>query len=112
MRRKRLNCVNNEPLVFQIADLVTLFQSRVVQLGVELPDIHATRLTEKLLFHIPQMRAYSKGRNVLLAYDTDVGYILAHTSKYGEAIQLAAKYVPPSRVACVGMIEHGADIKS
>ena len=133
------DCVDNEPLVFKLADLVTLFQSRVVQLGVELPDVHATRLKEKLLFHIPQMRAYSKGRDVLLAYDTDVGYILAQTSKCSEAIHLTKaaelirrdmlnnsmppftnafldRYlqhsVPPSLVAFVGMMEHGADIKS
>ena len=135
----KTTCVDNEPLVFKLADLVTLFQSRVVQLGVGLPDVHATRLKEKLLFHIPQMRAFSKGRDVLLAYDTDVGYILAQTSKYSEAIHLTKaaelirrdmlsksrppltndfldgcfqQYVPPSRVAFVGMIEHGADIKS
>ena len=46
-------CVDNQPLVFKLADLVTLFQSRVVQLGVGLPDVHTTRLKEKLLFHIP-----------------------------------------------------------
>ena len=81
--------VDNGPLVFKLADLVTLCQSRVVQLGVGLPDVHATRLKENLLFHIPQMRAFSKGRDVLLAYDTDVEYILAQTSKYSEAIHLA-----------------------
>ncbi len=135
----KATCVDNEPLVFKLADLVTLCQSRVVQLGVGLPDVHATRLKEKLLFHIPKMRAYSKGRDVLLAYDTDVGYILAQTSKYSEAIHLTKaaelirrdmlnnsrppftndfidgclqQCVPPSLVAFVGMIEHGADIKS
>ena len=46
-------CVDNQPLVFKLAHLVTLFQSRVVQLGVGLPDVHTTRLKEKLLFHIP-----------------------------------------------------------
>ncbi len=125
--------------MFKRADLVTLFQSRVVQLGDGLPDVHATRLKETLLFHIPQMRAYSKERYVMLAYDADVGYIIAHTSKYSEAIHLAKaakrirrdtvnnsrppftnafldgcirQSVPPSLVALVGMIEHGADIKS
>ena len=71
--------------------------------------------------------------------DTDVGYILALTSKYSETIHLAKaaeiirrymlnnsrppvnnafldgciqQYVPPSLVVFVGMIEHGADIKS
>ena len=75
--------------MFKLADLVTLFQRKVVQLGVGLPDDHATRLKEKLLFHIPQMRAYSKGRYILLAYDSDVGYTLAQTSKYSRAIGLS-----------------------
>ena len=139
MRRKLAACVDHEPLVFKLADLVTLFQSRVVQLDVGSPDVHATRLKETLLFHIPKMRAYSKGRDVLLAYDTDVGYILAQTSKYSEAIHMAKaaelirrdmlnnsrppftnafldgclqQSVPPSFVAFVRMIEPGADINS
>ena len=74
-----------------------------------------------------------------MAYDPDVAYILAQTSKYSEAIHLTKaaelirrdmlnnsrppftnafldgclqQSVPPSLVAFVGMLEHGADIKS
>ena len=84
------------------------------------------------------MRECSKGRDVLLAYDTDVGYILGQATTYSKAIHLtkAAERIRrdmlnnsrppftnaflegciqqsvPSLVVFVGMIEHGADIKS
>ena len=51
-------CVEKAQLLFKLADLVILFQSRVVQLDVGLPDVHATRLKEKLMFHMPRMRAW------------------------------------------------------
>ena len=95
-------------------------------------------MKEQLLYHIPELQAQREGRDVLLAFEKDVGSILAQASKYGEAIHLAKAaemirrdmlqhksqfngtlhdrcledVVPPSLLQFVCMIEHGADIKS
>ena len=133
-------CVENAPLVFKLADVVILFQSRVVQLDVGLPDVHATRLKDKLLFHIPHYYAsmlIAKGE--MSCWPTTLMWATTQTSKYSEAIHLVKaaelirrdmlnnsrppftnafidgclqQSVPSSLVAFVGMIEHGADIMS
>ena len=74
-------CEGTDPPIFRLADLSTLYRKRLQQLGVESPDVHATRLKDQLLFHIPQLQARHQGRDVLLAYERDVGSILAHASK-------------------------------
>ena len=129
---------SRDPLIFKLADLTTLYKQRLEQLSVESPDVHSTRLKDQLLFHIPKMQAHRKGRDVLLAFEDDVGSILSQSSKYCEAIHLAKaaeiirrdmlhhksifsstfhdtdlqRAVPPSLLQFVCMIEHGADIKS
>ena len=129
---------NSDPPIFRLGDLCMLYRQRLEQLGIKTPDIHATRLKEQLLLHIPQLQAQHQGRDVLLAFEKDVGSILVQASKYGEAIHLAkaagiirrdmlqhkSKWndtfqngcpedaVPPSLLQFVCMIEHGADIKS
>lgn len=129
---------SSDPPIFRLGDLCSLYRERLDQLGIESPDVHATRLKEQLLFHIPELEAHHQGRDVLLAFKKDVGEILAQASKYGEAVTLAkaAGYirrdmlkhkkefnstfhdqcledtVPTSLLQFVCMIEHGADIKS
>ena len=71
------------------ADLTTLYKQRLEQLGVESPQVHATRLKDQRLCHIPELQAHHQGRDVMLAFEKDVGSILAQASKYGEAIHLA-----------------------
>lgn len=101
-------------------------------------DVHSTRLKEKLLAEIPELEAHKSGRDVLLAFKSDIGLALSQASNYSEAIILgkAAKIlrrhmtdhefifdgrfhescvtdaVPPALLEFVCMIEHGADIKS
>ena len=129
---------SRDPLIFKLADLTMLYKKRQEQLGVESPDVHPTQLKDQLLFHIPKLQAHRQGRDVLLAFENDVGSILSQASKYGEAIHLAKaagiirrdmlhqksnfgssfhdtdleQAVPPSLLQFVCMIEHGADIKS
>ena len=75
------------PVIFKLADLVSLYSQRLEQLGVESPDVNRTRLKEQLLERIPELEAHRKGRDVLFAFRKDVGAILA--SKYSEAIHIA-----------------------
>ena len=115
-----------------------MYKDRLEQLGIDSPKVHATRLKEQLLFHIPELEAHRAGRDVVLAFKKDVGAILEQASKYGEAIHLAKaaemirrdmlqhksqfditfhdgcleQAVPASLLQFVCMIEHGADIKS
>ena len=87
---------------------------------------------------ISELEAHKQGRDVILAFDEDIGLALSQASDYSEAIILAKaaktlrrhmldhtskcdgtfhdecieEAIPSSLVQCVGMIEHGADIKS
>ena len=104
----------------------------------DIPDVNATRLKDMLVAEIPQMEAYTKGRDVLLAFKGDICPVLADASDYSDAIILAkaAKMLrrqmvdhkckfdgtfhdscttdsePPILLQFVCMIEHGADIQS
>ncbi len=127
------------PPIFRLANLTMLYKQRLEQLGVESPQVHATQLKDQLLCHIPELQAHHQGRDVMLAFEKDVGSMLAQASKYGEAIHLAKaagiirqdmlnhkshfsssmfnnadleQAVPPSLFQFVCMIEHGADIMS
>ena len=129
---------SSNPPIFRLGDLCLLYRERLEQLGIESPVVHATRLKDQLLFHIPELQAHREGRDVILAFEQDVGAILSEARKYGEAIHLAKAAgiirrdmlqhksdftstcldgcledaVPSSLLQFVRMIEHGADIKS
>ena len=83
---------------------------------------------------MPQLEAHRQGRDILLAFDNDVGTILSKVSEYSDAITLAKaaqilrkqmlackspdlekcidNTIPPGLLQFVCMIEHGVDIKS
>ena len=48
---------------------------RLEQMGIETPNVHPTRLKENLLVEIPELNSHQKGRDILLAFQTDVGYV-------------------------------------
>lgn len=126
------------PAVFRLADLVSLYKQRLQQLGVEEPNVNATRLKEKLMEEIPELEAHRKGRDILLAFKKDVGEALAQAVEYSDALIVTkaasilrkhmiehkttfngtfhdnciADSAPPLLLQFVCMIEHGANIKS
>lgn len=87
---------------------------------------------------IPEVTAHKQGRDVLLAFQVDVGLALSQASEYSEAFIMAkaAKIlrrhildhqsrvdgtfhegcvkdaIPPTLLQFIGMVEHGANIKS
>jgi len=70
--------VNGTAQVFKLADLAQLYMSRMEQLGFEHDvRVHTTRLRERLLAHFPAMLAQHQGRDVLLAFNDDLGDALA-----------------------------------
>uniref|UniRef100_UPI00358FC12B uncharacterized protein isoform X2 n=1 Tax=Myxine glutinosa TaxID=7769 RepID=UPI00358FC12B len=134
----RASSERTEPVVFKLADLLTLYQQRLEQLGVESPNVNSTRLKEQLLSHVPQLEARHEGQDLLLIFKDDLGSVLVQANKYGEALHLAkaagivrremvahnSKFesrfhagnvedaIPPSLLQFVCNIEHGSDIKS
>ena len=71
--------------VFKLADLAQLYRSRLQQLGViSETRMHTTRLKQKLLARFPDMRAQIKGRDVLLAFDEDVGHAISKACDYDD----------------------------
>lgn len=126
------------PIVFRLADLVSLYKERLQQLGVLSPEVNSTRLKEQILSRIPELESYQKGRDILLAFKKDVSSVLSDLNKYSEAIHLAkaahiirkemlnhkSKFenefnneyveesIPSTLLQLVCSIEHGVDIKS
>ena len=63
--------------VFKLADMAQLYMSRMQQFGVVSDKrMHTTRLKQRLLAHFPDMRAQSKGRDIMLVFDEDIGAAL------------------------------------
>ena len=45
--------------IFKLADLASMYTSRLQQLGVNLPDrVHTTRLKERILAMVPDLQAH------------------------------------------------------
>ena len=64
--------------VFKLSDLARLYTAQMDQLGIKL-DMrpHTTRLKQRLLAEFTDMRAQKKGRDILLAFENDIGPALA-----------------------------------
>lgn len=115
----------------KLADLCHLYESRLKQFEANL-TFNRTRLKNKLLSEIPELKSFYKGREVLLVLEKDVGPALVSACDYTDAMYLAkaemftehpafsghfnrdyiGDSVPRCLVELVSMIEHGPDIKS
>ena len=74
-------------LYFKLADLAKLYHNRLKQLGVSIPKrifffINTTRLKERLLDQMPNLKAHTKGRDVVLAFDDDIADALIIASQF------------------------------
>ena len=68
--------------VFKLADLVILYSTRLEQLGVEQnARPHSTELKNRILAQFPDLTAHREGRDVLLAFDEEVGPALRKACK-------------------------------
>ena len=79
--------------IFKLCDLAQLYVSRMEQLGVKLDArVHTTRLKQRLLAQFTDMQAQKQGRDILLAFEEDIGTALAKACEFdsdNEAIHLA-----------------------
>ena len=122
-------------VVFKLADLCNLYESRLKQFETN-STFNRTRLKNKLLLKIPELKPFHKGREleVLLVFEKNVGPALVSACDYTDAMYLAKaneivrreifaeqnKFsghfdrdsIPHCLVELVLMIEHGPDIKS
>ena len=126
--------------MFKLANLVELSQSRMQKLGLKLDTrVDSTRLKQRLLAQFPDMRTHTKGRDVLLIFEEDVGAALTkaceldsdndvvhhervaqtvrrHMFEEGEPFNgfpegCQEDYVPSLLLALVSMVLEGPNIK-
>ena len=63
--------------IFKLADLVSLYATRLKQLGTNKEShIPSTKLKERLLSYFPDMQTQKQGRNVVVA-NNDIGQVLS-----------------------------------
>lgn len=127
------------PAVFKLSTLGNMYNTRIAQLLNEPTprSKYPTRLKQRLLTHLPGLQDYKQGRNVYLAFRTDLAAVHSvHESSDEEAIHLARaasivrkdmfskkcqfggsfekecqlKSVPASLLSLVNMILYGASI--
>ena len=68
---------SEKKLVFKLSDLNKLYCQRLKELGMEVQGrIHSTRLKQRILLHFPGMSSYADGREVFMAFNTDIGEVL------------------------------------
>ena len=72
----------NSLSVFKLSDLSKMYASRLEQLGIEsTSEIHSTRLKNRIIARIPSIHAYQEGREILLAFDSDIGTALKRSQR-------------------------------
>ena len=72
----------NSLSVFKLSDLSKMYASRLEQLGIESTgEIHSTRLKNRIVARIPSIHAYQEGREILLAFDSDIGTALKRSQR-------------------------------
>ena len=65
------------PMVFLLSDLAKTYSRLLEQLGANVPSrVNSTRLKDRLLTQIPELGAYTEGKEVKLAFTTDIGAAL------------------------------------
>ena len=63
--------------VFKLADLTGMYSNRLKQLGTVLPvRVHSTKLKYRIMAYFPDMEEHKPGRDVLLAFNEDIGSAL------------------------------------
>ena len=62
---------------FKLADLTNMYKSCLQRLGCDTTSrVNTSRLKERLVFQIPGLQCYNKGRDVYLAFRDDVRFAL------------------------------------
>jgi len=59
-----------------MADMKNLYITRLNELDLDQVQVHTTRLKDRILAAIPDLRSQTKDRDILLIYDEDIGTAL------------------------------------
>ena len=125
--------------VFKLADLGNLYHAQLKQLGATVESrVHTTRLKDRLLSELPDLKPHTQGRDTLLTFQEDIGDALKkacdhdrdamHLMRAAEVVRremFSNKFkfdgsfhpncqkesVPTSLLALMSMILDGANIK-
>jgi len=62
--------------IFKMADMKNLYIIRLNEFGLDQVQVHTTRLKDRILAAIPDLRSQTEGRDILLVYDEDIGTAL------------------------------------
>lgn len=63
---------------FKLTDIEKLYKQRLLQLGEDVPGrINSYHLKNRLLLHIPDLKAFRDGRDMFLAFNEDVGTFIS-----------------------------------
>ena len=63
--------------VFKLVDLARLYKERIIELGGHTSErLHATKLKNRLLAHVENLREYKDKKLSYLTYDENVGTVL------------------------------------
>ena len=66
-----------KPMFFFLSDLAKTYLRLLEQLGANVPSrVNSTRMKDGLLTQIPELRACTEGKEVKLAFTTDIGAAL------------------------------------
>ena len=75
----------SRPMVFQLSDLTKMYSHLLEQLVANVPSrVNSTRLKDRLLAQIPELGSYTEGKEIKLAFSSDIGAALqlAQTHDY------------------------------
>ena len=76
-----MKSVEENAPIFKLKDIAQLYKDRLEQLGLTIEKrIHTTRLKNRLLSALPDLRAHSQGRDTLLSSENDIGPALMMAS--------------------------------
>ena len=69
--------------VFKLSELLKMYTNRLKELGVDITRrIHSTRLKHRILSQFEDLKSYNEGREVYLAFDTDIGAALRTATNF------------------------------
>ena len=64
--------------VFKLAHLENMYSTQMIQLGTDVVErVHSTKLKNRILNYIHDMEAHKNGRDVMLAFNKDIGHALS-----------------------------------
>jgi hypothetical protein len=75
--------------VVKLVDLCAVYEKRLRDFTSSSVNINRTRLKDRILSKLPDIKAYHKGREVVLVFEKDVGQAMITACEYTDGMYLA-----------------------